>query len=180
MAEPGPKADDRRRNPRFSCGGRAVIHCLPFDGASISAALRDLSLGGICLDVAEPVAVGARAEIVVSVNAASFRAAALVKGQRANSGTCLQFLQMSTRGQDILAELLETLARLQALNKRLRSSRIDEETERILRREGGFRLSSARGVASSCEDEGESAAVAKSEAAILDADSRLIRIDFFG
>jgi len=132
MPEPGPKADDRRRNPRFSCGGRAIVHCLPFDGISIAGVLRDLSLGGICLAAAQPMESGARTEVIVSVNATSFRAAALVSGQRRGRGTCLQFMEMSARGQSMLAELLGRLASLQALNRRLRSSQIDEETKRVL------------------------------------------------
>jgi c-di-GMP-binding flagellar brake protein YcgR len=128
---------DRRRSPRFTCAGRATIRCLPFDGKSVSGTLRDLSAGGICLDVAQPVESGARTEIIVYANAASFRAAALVTGQRAR-GTSLQFLQISSRGQDVLADLLQQLARVQALNRKLRSARIDEETEQILTERGGF------------------------------------------
>ena len=40
--------------------------------------------------------------------------------------------QVTTRGKDVLADLLEQLARLQALNRKLRSPRIDEDTERML------------------------------------------------
>jgi len=128
---------ERRQSPRFRCAGRATIRCLPFDGKSISGILRDLSAGGICLDVAQAVEPGARTEIVVHANAATFRAAALVTGQRTR-GTSLQFLRISARGKDVLADLLQRLARFQALNRKLRSARIDEETERMLTEQSGF------------------------------------------
>jgi hypothetical protein len=130
---------ERRRSPRFPCAGQATICGLPLDGKSIPATLRNLSAGGICVSIATPVELGARTEIVVRANAASFRAAALVAGRTA-LGTGLQFLQVSARGKDVLADLLEQLARLQALNRKLRSPRIDEDTERMLttRRDLGF------------------------------------------
>lgn len=145
MPQSDLKASERRRSPRFTCGGRAAIYCLPYDGRSIPGTLRNLSEGGICLDLAQPVEPGARTEIVVRVNAASFRAAALVKGQRQPSSTCMQFVEISTGGRDALADVLDRLARLQTLNRKLRADRMDAETERALAEEAGFRLVTTRG-----------------------------------
>lgn len=127
-----PKGEERRRSPRFSCGGCATIYRVPFDGISISATLRNLSVGGICLDLAKPVNPGTRTEVVLHVNASSFRAAALVKAQKDVSSTSLEFVQISAGGKDVLEDLLERLAKVQALNRKLRSSRIDEDTRRML------------------------------------------------
>ena len=66
------------------------------------------------------------------VNASSFRAAALVKAQKDVSSTSLEFVQISAGGKDVLEDLLERLAKVQALNRKLRSSRIDEDTRRML------------------------------------------------
>ncbi|MFZ1919739.1 MAG: PilZ domain-containing protein [Terriglobales bacterium] len=140
VAEFDSTAAERRRSPRFNCGGRAKIYCLPFDGTSLSGTLRNLSLGGICLDMAAAVEPGARMEVLVRVSAASFRAGALVRGQRDSSGTSLEFVQISAGAKDVLADLLVRLATLRALNGRLRSSRLDEDTERLLMQEGKVRF----------------------------------------
>jgi PilZ domain len=132
--------DERRRSPRYSCGGRATVRCLPSDDREIFANLRNLSSGGICLDTANPMVEGTRAEIVVSVNAISFRAAAVVKAQRETHGARLQFLQLSAGAKDVLADLLERLAKLQALTRKLRSDKVDPETEQRLLELGRLRI----------------------------------------
>lgn len=180
MPESGLKDGERRRSPRFACGGRATIQCLPFEGVPISGVLRDLSVGGICLEVAEPVEPGARTEVVVSVNAASFRAAALVTGPRAQSGTCLQFLKMSAGGKDVLADMLDRLAKLQALNRKLRASHMDAETARMLKQSGRFPLEVMRRDGGVTSARGSSVLIEEAESEIFEMDSPLIRIDFFG
>jgi len=52
-------------------------------------------------------------------------------------------MQLSAGGREVLAELLERLARVQVLNRKLRSSHIDEETERILAERPKFRIARA-------------------------------------
>src|ERR1017187_9177050 len=64
---------DRRRSPRFRCGGHAEINCLPSSGILLPGTIRDLSLHGCCVDTSLPIDCGVRAELVVRVNAASFR-----------------------------------------------------------------------------------------------------------
>jgi hypothetical protein len=129
-----PMNNERRRSPRFHCGGQVKVYCRPFDGKSISGTLRNLSLGGVCLEIARPVEPGARAEVVVQMNAASFRAAALVKEQKEVGSTSLEFLQIGGVAKDVLADLLTQLAQMQWLNRRLRSPRMEADIKRMLMR----------------------------------------------
>jgi hypothetical protein len=118
MAEKTNGDDLRPRNPRFSCGGLAEISVLPSNGLYLSAKIRNLSLGGCCVDIPEPIECGARAEIVVHVNSASFRAVGEVKGVRGNSEAGIEFVYLSRGGKD-----------LQALINHLKAARRDAESE---------------------------------------------------
>jgi hypothetical protein len=122
---------DRRRSPRFACGGHVHINCLPSDGIILPGQVRDLSLGGCHIDTLLPIACGARAEIVVRVNAASFRALGEVKAVRGTSGAGLEFVQLSTGGKDMLSDLITDLARLQSVMNRLKSSRRDSGADSL-------------------------------------------------
>jgi PilZ domain len=128
MAE-NTNADDRPRNPRFSCGGVAEISVLPSNGLYLSGKILDLSLGGCRVDTPVPIERGARAEIVVHVNSASFRAVGEVKGIRGNSEAGIEFVYLSRGGKDLLADLVAELARLQAFINQLKAARRDAETE---------------------------------------------------
>jgi PilZ domain len=123
--------NDRRRSPRFTCGGDAKISRLPSGGIFLPGKILDLSLDGCCVDTTLPIHCGVRAEIVVRVNAASFRAVGEVKAIRGRSGACIEFVQLSTVGRDMLADLVAELARLQAVMDKFRSAReIDPESFR--------------------------------------------------
>jgi PilZ domain-containing protein len=124
--------NDRRGSPRFSCGGQVTISCLPSDGIVLPGKIRDLSLGGCCVDTTLPIARGARAELVVRVNAASFRAVGEVRAIRGHSGACLEFVLLSAGGKGVLADLVTELARLQAVMNEIKSTRreIDPESFR--------------------------------------------------
>jgi hypothetical protein len=132
MSERRKADDDRRSNPRFSCGGYATISCLPSNGVFLPGKIRDLSLGGCCVDSALLLDRGARAEIVVRVNAASFRAVGEVRAIRGQSGACLEFIQLSAGGKGMLADLVTELARLQAVVNDIKGTRreIDPEAYR--------------------------------------------------
>jgi hypothetical protein len=121
--------EDRRRSPRFSCGGRAEINCLPSSGIFVPGTIRDLSLHGCWVDTLEPIDCGARAEIVVRVNAASFRAVGEVRAVRGPSGAGLEFLHLSLSGKDMLEGLVDELARLQAAMNKLKSARREMNAE---------------------------------------------------
>jgi hypothetical protein len=122
---------DRRRSPRFACCGHVHISCLPSDGIILPGQVRDSSLGGCHIDTLLPVACGVRAEILVRVNAASFRALGEVKAVRGTSGAGLEFVQLSTGGKDMLADLITDLARLQSVMNRLKLNRRDSGDESL-------------------------------------------------
>jgi len=121
--------NDRRRSPRFTCGGHAKISCLPSNGIFIPGTIRDLSLHGCCVDTTLPIDCGARAEIVMRVNAASFRAVGEVRAIRGRSGAGMEFVHLSAGGKDLLADLVTDLARLQALMNKLKSARREMDAE---------------------------------------------------
>ena len=64
-----------------------------------------------------------RAEIVLRVNAASFRAVGEVRTVRGDSGAGMEFVQLSAGGRDTLSNLVTDLARLQAVMNALKSVR---------------------------------------------------------
>ena len=126
---------ERRRSPRFDCRGEARISSLPSEGPFILGKLRNLSLGGICVDINQPIHQGTRTEMVVCVNAASFRTVGLVKNLIEPSRACVEFVQMSAGSKVLLADLAGQLQRLHAVMAKLRSGRL--ETEAQLSRELG-------------------------------------------
>lgn len=125
--------NDRRRSPRFTCGGLAKINCLPSNGPVLLGTIRDLSLHGCCLDIPQPFACGVRAEIIVRVNASSFRAVGEVKTIRGPSTAGMEFVRLSTGGKDLLADLVAELARLQAIMNKLKSARREMDAESFRR-----------------------------------------------
>jgi hypothetical protein len=72
---------------------------------------------------------GARAEIIVRVNAASFRAVSAVKAIRGRSGAALEFVHLSAGGKGLLADMVTDLARLQAVMYKLKSGRREKDAK---------------------------------------------------
>jgi hypothetical protein len=122
---------DRRRSPRFSCGGQAKIVRLPSDGIFLPGKIIDLSLGGCYVDTTLPIDCGVRAEIMVHVNAASFRAIGEVKAIRGRSGASMEFVHLSAGGKDMLADLIDELAKLQAAMNKLKSARREIDADAL-------------------------------------------------
>ncbi|MFI5114211.1 MAG: PilZ domain-containing protein [Terriglobales bacterium] len=114
MRDHAQRNEERRRSPRFACGGRARIVSLPFNGVALSGKILDLSLGGCYIETAQPLQRGTLVEVIVQVDASSFRALGRVKDSRDRSGAALEFLQLSAGGRDLLRELVAQLARLRA------------------------------------------------------------------
>ncbi|MFY9661425.1 MAG: PilZ domain-containing protein [Terriglobales bacterium] len=133
MAGRNDPEEDRRRSPRFSCGGRAEIQCLPSSGIVIPGTIRDLSLHGCHVESSLPIACGARAEIVVRVNSASFRAVGEVRAIRGRSGAGVEFAYLSAGGKELLTGLITDLARLQALMNKLKAKRREVDGESFRR-----------------------------------------------
>lgn len=129
MPERADADPDRPRSPRFTCGGLATITYVPSNGIFVPGRMRDLSLGGCCVDTTLPIECGARAEIVIHVNSASFRAMCEVRSIRAHSEACIQFVYLSRGGQDLLVNLVGDLAKSQAAMNQLKSARRHAETE---------------------------------------------------
>ncbi len=132
------RANDRRHSPRFKCGGQAQISRLPSDGIFVPGKIFDLSLGGCCVDTTLPIDCGVRTEMVVRVNAASFRAVGEVRGIRDRFGAGIEFVHLSAGGKHTLADLVTELARLQAVMNKLKAARreIDAESFRKQLEEG--------------------------------------------
>src|ERR1035438_3295259 len=139
--------DDRRRSPRFICGGDARISRLPSDGTLVFGKLRNLSVGGICVDTNHPVDLGARTELLIRANAVPFRTVGLVRAISGSSRACLEFVQMSAGGKGMLAEVLEQMAKVQRVLRKLRSARVGTTAELSRELEGaGVRTALAEGV----------------------------------
>jgi hypothetical protein len=132
-AHKNPADDDRRRSRRFACGGEAKISLLPSDGIYLPGKILDLSLHGCRVDTSLPIDFGVRAEILLRVNAASFRAVGEVKALRGGSGAGIEFVQLSSGGKDMLGELLAELARLQGVMNKLKAARREADTESLRR-----------------------------------------------
>jgi len=129
MPSPGNDADDRRRSARFTCGGEVRIQRLPADEIVVAGKLRNLSRGGLCVDAACAMELGARTEIVVSVNASRFRALGLVRGVEHGSRARMEFVHMTANSRGMLEDLLVKLARLQGVMRKLRSEHVEPEED---------------------------------------------------
>ena len=136
--------DERRRMPRFECGGDAKIICLPSEGLILPAQLRDLSLGGCCLEASSRLDRGSRTEVVLRVNKAIFRALSQVRAIRGQWQLGLEFLQLSLAGQQELREVVERLARLQEHMQRIAAARREEQREWLLREMDAAKLNGLR------------------------------------
>ena len=145
--------------------------------------LRNLSLGGVCLDMSHVFDLGTRTEILVSVNAASFRTLGLVRAMEPLRAS-IEFVQMSAGSRDLLADLIAEFERLAVAANKLRLERI--ETEEELRREmkqagvrvarlSGSDLSTARASREDCSGH-ESA----EQERIVKVAPLLLKVDLFG
>lgn len=146
-----------------------------------------MSLGGCCVETASALDCGARTEIVVRVNSASFRAVSQVRAIRDRFGIGMEFVHLSARGQDMLADAVERLARLQALVNQLRSVRRGAEAEMLLqelKREGlhaillNQHLPLLTAVPSQ-EHREEAPTDAESEPLIVEAQAEIVPVDLF-
>ena len=99
-----------------------------------AAVLRDLSLGGCRLDTTFPMESGARAEIIVRVNGASFRAVGEVRAVPGGWGACIEFVRWSAGRKYMLGEVIAELERVQAVMNKLKAASAEIDPE-LLRRE---------------------------------------------
>jgi hypothetical protein len=129
MAQFVPDDSDRRKAPRFTCGGRVLIRCLPSNGEMVPGRLRNLGPGGLRVDTSLPIDPGERTEVLVYANAVSFRAVGMVRAVIPGAGARMEFVQMSSGSKHLLNELLTQLARTQATMQKLRSGCMDQKEE---------------------------------------------------
>lgn len=127
MAAP-MRDEDRRRHRRIACGGEARISLLPSDGALYLGALRNLSQGGICLDMPCPLEVGSRAELLVRISGLTFRTVGQVT-TRESSRTGMEFVYLTGSGRQMLQEFLADLEELQKTMTKLRIGGVESEAE---------------------------------------------------
>ena len=112
---------DRRRIPRYSCSGLAQITCLPLSGSLLRGRVRDLGLGGCCIECIEAVPLldpGDKTEILLEVNSWFFRAITHVKAIRGRDALSMEFLRMSAGGSSMLADLIADLERPRTVGAR--------------------------------------------------------------
>ena len=113
---------ERRRIPRYSCSGLAQITCLPLTGSLLRGKVRDLGLGGCCIECVEAVPLldpGDRTEILLEINSWFFRAITHVRAIRGRNALSMEFLRMSAGGSSMLADLIADLERPRARQDRL-------------------------------------------------------------
>ncbi|MGH9643638.1 MAG: PilZ domain-containing protein [Terriglobales bacterium] len=120
--------EDRRRHRRIACGGEASISLLPSDGALYFGHLRDLSQGGMSVEMPCPLGMGARAELVVRINGLTFRTLGLVKAM-GPLRTGVEFLHLTATGRQMLEEFLADLEEKQKAMATVRSGRVGSEVE---------------------------------------------------
>lgn len=139
---------DRRRVPRYSCSGQAQIACLPLSGSLLRGKVRDLGLGGCCIeciDTVFPLDLGDQTEILVKVNSWFFRAMGHVRALRERSGISLEFLRMSAGGYSMLADLIADLERPRT--GVTRQERLVAQSRQLLQGTSGLETARDRGVA---------------------------------
>jgi hypothetical protein len=117
---------NRRRHRRIVCGGQAEISLLPSDGALYLAQLRNLSQGGMCLEMPCPLDVGSRAELMVRIDGLTFRTLAQVRALE-RSRTSVEFVHLSAGGRRMLEEFLVDLEEMQKAMVKLRAGRFENE-----------------------------------------------------
>src|SRR3989442_15409493 len=96
--------DDRRRSPRFSCGGLGKILCLPSDGSYLAGKVRDLSLNGCGIETVSSLECGGRGEILVEGKDTCFRAIGQVKAGCGSGGRRVEIILLHFWGRKGFAE----------------------------------------------------------------------------
>ncbi len=131
-AEDKTPLGERRRSPRFSCGGYVEINWLPSKGIYVPGKVRNLSLEGCCIDTKLPSEGCTRAEIVVRTKSNSFRAIGEVRTIRSDFVAGLEFVRLSAGGKGLLNDLMVDLAKVQDAIDKLKSGGEVSDPELLL------------------------------------------------
>jgi hypothetical protein len=101
---------DNRRYPRFDCCGYAKVQ-IPSDPTMHYAKILNLSLEGCLIEVTTPIEeLDSLLDLTITVNHLPFYVRGQVRYVRADRKIGLQFMQLSSRAREQLADLLEELA----------------------------------------------------------------------
>lgn len=79
------------------------------------------------MDTPQSIDSGERAELLIRVNAASFRVVGEVRAIRGPSSAGMEFVQLSAGGQQMLSELCTDLAKLHSVMKAIKAMRHELE-----------------------------------------------------
>jgi hypothetical protein len=107
------------------------VASLPLEGAVLPGKIIDLSLGGCCIETAQPLPPGAPAEIVIRVNNSSFRALGQIKAIRGRSAG-MQFLRLTDAGKRVLRDVLAEVAKFHVPVSALRRARNRQNADLVL------------------------------------------------
>ena len=108
-------AVERRRSPRYGCGGAVQILSLPWEGALLWGKLCNLGFGGCYIETGAALQCETRTEIVLRSNGLSMRAMGQVRAVRGHSGMGIEFVRMSTRAYSTLADLMHELEKFRGV-----------------------------------------------------------------
>jgi c-di-GMP-binding flagellar brake protein YcgR len=100
----------QRAHPRVRCAGAAEVHLYPA-GATFSGKVVDLSLGGCCIEVEEPIGEppGAHVEVYLRVTGTTVQVVGILRSVRNEVWAGIQFWGVSPRKIEQIQELIGEL-----------------------------------------------------------------------
>ena len=180
-------AQERRRLPRYFCGGETRLTWLPSDGRYHPGKLLNLSLGGFCFDTNVPLVTGSAAEIVVVTGAESFRAMCIIRALVGPHRACVELTRLSVGGKRLLAEIVARLERRQVVTILQRPLNIEPrigsyEPKEQIRFGQAHLIAGQSRIIGCCEDQPtDSSPLQKQDSALLAArDPIVFGVDVFG
>jgi hypothetical protein len=106
---------ERRRSMRYKCGGSAYVLRIPILGAPVKGSLFDVSRHGCGIQTDLPLALGLPLDLLLQVNAVSFRANGTVRVVRGGQQIGIEFSKMTAGGRDRLDEVIADFQRVMSL-----------------------------------------------------------------
>ena len=108
--ESGCESGERRTQPRLQCTGTAKVHLFPAR-IRCDGSLVNMSLGGCCVEVKEPIEepLGSRVEVYLRVMGMTVQVAGVLCHVRDQVCAGIQFTGVSCRKAEQINELIEEL-----------------------------------------------------------------------
>ncbi len=99
---------ENRWHPRYQCKGSASVkqQGVPYP---VHAEVKDISLGGIYLEMSTPLVVGAAITVMVNIQGISFEAAGVVRTSYPLVGMGIAFNNLSPQNQEKIAKMIEKI-----------------------------------------------------------------------